>query len=351
MRETGGAAVGEQQTVQICRTPANQCPGLYFIQLDQAEKQRQVEVELPLPGAWLEVAECNPLPGERKCSSLPVLLIRGEEPLPNETILSVQGTVNGEPFVCPGSECRVPVGPTGLDGVALEFWADSSFGDSSEHYTAKVRLIPWGDFTNPEGQSIDPNAWYIDVLSDRWVGGELASCSATWQVFPGLDGPPVWLTSPDAVEELRSETSFYYLAGQLIHSGVVDASACLDGGLEAVNIASACGVEAAKPMLVEWQNRFDGEILDASTQSGVPARLLKEVFARESQVWPGIFNSYQEAGLGQMTERGADTVLLWNPDFFHQFCPLVLGQPFCDLGFGNLGRRNRICCAGRWCGR
>jgi hypothetical protein len=39
-----------------------------------------------------------------------------------------------------------------------------------------------------------------------------------------------------------------------------------------------------------------------------------------------------------MTEQGADTVLLWNPEFFHEFCPLVLGQPawaFCDLGFGN----------------
>jgi hypothetical protein len=163
-----------------------ECPGLYFIELEQTQKQRQVEVELPLPGAWLEVAECNPLPGERKCSTLPVILIRGEEPLPNETILNVQGTVNGEPFVCMGSECRLPIAPTGLDGVALEFWVDSSFGDSSEHYSAKVRLVPWGDFANPEDQSSDPNIWYVDVLSDRWVGGELASCSATWQVFPGL---------------------------------------------------------------------------------------------------------------------------------------------------------------------
>ena len=68
-----------------------------------------------------------------------------------------------------------------------------------------------------------------------------------------------------------------------------------------------------------------------------PARLLKNVFSRESQIWPGIFSTYKEAGLGQLTEQGADTVLLWNPSFFAQFCPLVLNQAFCDLGWGNLG--------------
>jgi len=30
-------------------------------------------------------------------------------------------------------------------------------------------------------------------------------------------------------------------------------------------------------------------------------------------------------------------VLLWNPDFFHQFCPLVLDKKFCEGGFWTLG--------------
>lgn len=316
--------------------PANQCPGLYLIDRGTAPDSREVEVELPIPEVWLSVDGCNPLPGERKCSTLPNLLFSGMEPLPNETIISIQGTFNGVPFACMGAECRLPIQPTGMEGVEVEFWADSSFGDSSQHYTARVRLVPWGDFMNPDNGSNDPSAWYVDVLSTQWVGGEIASCSFTWQSFPGLEGPPEWLSRSVTAQDLTTDTGYYYLAGALIQNGVVKPDGCLDGGLQAANVASACGVEAARPYLVEWQNRFDGEILQVSQDTGVPARLLKNVFARESQIWPGIFTTYKEAGLGQLTEQGADTVLLWNPDFFDQFCPLVLNQAYCDLKWGNL---------------
>jgi hypothetical protein len=178
----------------------------------------------------------------------------------------------------------------------------------------------------------------VDVLSSQFQGEPVASCSDVWQTFPDIGGPPTWLTSPETVEELRSEVSYYYLAGALITYGIVDAGSCLDGGLQAPNIASACGVEAARPELMVWQNRFDEDIMQASQDTGIPARLLKNVFSRESQIWPGIFRTYKETGLGQLTENGADTVLLWNPSFFHQFCPLILSQPYCDLGYGNLSR-------------
>ena len=61
----------------------------------------------------------------------------------------------------------------------------------------------------------------------------------------------------------------------------------------------------------------------------MPAQLLKNIFARESQFWPGTTAGHPEAGLGQMTDGGADAVLTWNPSFYEQFCPSVLDQSVC----------------------
>lgn len=312
------------------------CPGFYLQALSSSGAERKIEVALPLPVVWASITNCNAQDADTHCTTLPNLQLKAEEPLPNESVISVQGTVGGEPFQCMGDTCTLPLKPTGMDGVVVEFWADSSFGDSTEHYTARVRLIPWGEFMNPEKKSTDARKWYVDVLSSQWRDGKLATCSDTWQAFPPIGGLPEWLTSPDESQDLQSDVSYYYLAGSLITHGVVDASTCQDGGLQAPNVGSACGVEAARPKLVEWQNRFNDEILQASSETGVPARLLKNVFARESQIWPGIYTTYKEAGLGQLTENGADTVLLWNPDFFNQFCPLVLDKKYCEKGFGNL---------------
>jgi hypothetical protein len=315
----------------------NQCKGFYLHPLDSSASEKQIEVELPKPSVWVTITDCNAQPPDGRCTTLPNLLLTAEEPLPNETIINVQGTIAGQPFICTGSTCSIPLTPTGMDGTVVEFWADSSFGDSTEHYTARVRLVPWGDFMNPEQASNDPLAWYVDILSSQWRDGKLATCSDTWQVFPSIGGPPDWLRSPETQADLQTDISYYYLAGSLITYGIVDASGCVDGGLQAPNIGSACGVEAARPQLIEWQNRFDDEILQVASETGVPSLLLKNVFARESQIWPGIYTTYKEAGLGQLTSNGADTVLLWNPDFFGQFCPFVLDKKFCEMGFGNLG--------------
>jgi hypothetical protein len=46
--------------------------------------------------------------------------------------------------------------------------------------------------------------------------------------------------------------------------------------------------------------------------------------------------------LGQLTELGADTVLLWNPDFFNQFCPLMLSDEVCENGYVQMEEEHQI---------
>ena len=146
----------------------------------------------------------------------------------------------------------------------------------SQHYTAKVRLVPWGDFMNPDGEFHRPDRLVRGCAQhpvDRRRTGQLL---LHLEAFPGLEGPPDWLTSPASLDDLTTDTGYYYLAGALIQNGIVNAEACLDGGLQAANVATACGVEAARPYLVEWQNRFDGEILQVSSDTGVPAAPAQE---------------------------------------------------------------------------
>jgi hypothetical protein len=94
-------------------------------------------------------------------------------------------------------------------------------------------------------------------------------------------------------------------------------------------------LDVARPAVTAWQNQFDEIILNVAKDSGVPAHLLKNLFAIESQFWPGI-SQKNVVGLGQLTELGADTTLLWNPPFFRQFCPLVMDSRECSKGYLHL---------------
>jgi len=175
------------------------------------------------------------------------------------------------------------------------------------------------------------------VISTQWAGDPIASCAAAWESFPPPDGLPQWLSTPLTTAELRSNIPYSYLAANLISQGVADASDCPNGGLSSDGSANACGLDAAAPTVQEWQNRFDDLILSVSKDDNVPAQLLKNLFSRESQFWPGVFRNGKDVGLGQLTEGGADTALLWNPSFYNQFCPLVLDKSLCESsGFSNL---------------
>ncbi len=136
-------------------TNPQECKGLYLHKVSVTPSKRTVEISLPSPEVFVSIAGCNKESGQNNCTTLPYLRLQALEPLPNEQIIQILGTVNGAGFSCPGSACDLPLSPTGMEGVQVEFWAESSYGDSSERYSAQVRVIPWGDFANPDQPATD----------------------------------------------------------------------------------------------------------------------------------------------------------------------------------------------------
>jgi hypothetical protein len=215
---------------------------------------------------------------------------------------------------------------TSEDGATLQFWAISSYGDTSEMFNALFRVAL------TDGGDPDQNYWYVDVLSSQWAGVPVASCVEAWGALPPIGGPPRWLSTPTQSESLGTDVPYNYLAANLIRMGQVDVTACSDGGLLADGTASTCGIEQSRDEVNAWQNQFDSIILNIGRDTGVPAHLLKNLFAKESQFWPGA-SPKSDIGLGQLTLQGADTTLLWNPPFFRQFCPLVMDSAECAKGY------------------
>jgi len=316
-------------TQELCTEgKVKDCDGFYIYLVDEVPSQREVLVELPYAEAWINIEDCSPLSttATNLCEIRPTLVITGSEPLPNEEIIGIGGLIDGEPFTC-DEPCRIRLAPTDDDGVIVEFWAYSSYGDSSETFKAQVRVAE-DDEGNP-----DQSYWYVDVLSTQWIGEVEASCAESWESFPPVGGPPQWLTTPKRAEDLNTKVPYSYLAANLIVAGFVDASGCTNGGLLSEGFgANTCGLEVAHPAVTEWQNRFDSMILEVAQETGVPAQMLKRLFARESQFWPVLFEG-GDTGLGQLTEDGADTTLLWNESFFEQFCPLVISSERCEKGY------------------
>lgn len=317
-------------------TDLSKCQGLYLHHIRTYPDERQVEVTLPSARVWIELEGCTLVSPQNLCPDLPVLVLRGEEPLAGERITAIQGSVDGQPFRCESDICKLPLYVTPLYGSQMEFWAESSYGDTSQVYTAQFRVVDSGVSNVPGGAG-----YYVDVISSQWKGPPLPSCAQIWESFPPVGEPPAWLRTPEQEELMATEEPYYYLAGRLISQGLVDVSACSTGGLLPNGYADACGLESARRLVELWQNQFDARIIEVAKESGLPAQLMKNLFAQESQFWPGIFKVPYEFGLGQLTDKGGEVVLIWNPDFFNQFCPLVLSQDACAGGYLGLNEEHR----------
>ena len=306
------------------------CKGFFLVLVDSQPAQKEISTALPPATVQVTVENCNPVytSSTSICEVEPILVLTGIEPLPDYSITSIEGLYGGQSFTC-GAVCRLQLPVTGEQGLVLQFWAYSSYGDSSEVFNALVRVA----LAN-EGDP-DRSFWYVDVLSSQWAGVPVASCVQAWGVLPPVGGPPEWISTPTESEKLGTDVPYTYLAENLIRQGIVDASLCPNNGLLPDGGVNTCGMDAAREAVRQWQNQFDEIILNVAKDSGVPAHLLKNLFATESQFWPGA-GLKTDIGLGQLTELGADTTLLWNPPFFHQFCPLVMDSAECSKGYLSL---------------
>jgi hypothetical protein len=303
------------------------CQGYYLVFFKSEPAQRDVAVVQPPPVVWVALDGCVPFNSTFRCEALPTLVLSSEEPMEGAHITGLAGRMDGRAFTC-DPVCQVDLAPTDSDGLYLEFWANSSYGDSSVLFEARVRVVTSDDPAD--------HSWYVDVLSTQWRGAPLAGCSQTWGTFPPVGGVPAWLSTPLRAEDLATNIPYEYLAANLIKQGVADTSSCTDGGLLDNGLVSPCGLETARNAVDDWQNRFDGLIFSAAQGTGIPAQVLKNIFSRESQFWPGLTIGHPEAGLGQMTNGGADTTLLWNRPFYEQFCPSVLEGAICRRGYAHL---------------
>ncbi|MCX8024357.1 MAG: hypothetical protein N3A60_04060 [Thermanaerothrix sp.] len=167
------------------------------------------------------------------------------------------------------------------------------------------------------------------------------TCNEIWGIRQRPPYIPPILEPSVSLAELNTNTPYYYLVAMLIRNKVVDARDCPGQGLQTPYVANVCGVERARSVLAEWQNMYDAEIIQASQNTGIPPRLLKQLFAIESQFWPGTYGNGYEIGLGQLNQSGADTLLLYNSPFFQRLCNGILHPNRCELGYANLSSEER----------
>jgi len=129
-----------------------------------------------------------------------------------------------------------------------------------------------------------------------------------------------WVYVPESPDELYTEERYFFLAGQLISAGVVDASDCPSGGLMLNGYANACGMSEAMPTVIAVQNLMNEPILQAYEDVGVPPVLLKQVISTESQFWPSQ-QTIVHYGYGHITNIGIRNALQWNADLRAKVCP------------------------------
>ena len=297
-----------------------QCSGLF---LKYAGTERVVlKEEVELPELSMRVDALNCAAGDW-CDERLSLKFSGEEPLEGYQVTQIHVQIGGRERTCKADSCEFRMPVTGEQGVWVEYWADSSYGDQSDHSWVRLRNVEEDDL------------YRVDILGDEWVDSAPAA-SVTWNLFPAIGhSMSEFLAQPLTSDFLMTTKRYAFLSGNLIRWGYVDASTCPAGGLLSNGNANECGEQVSASLVLSWQNRYDEAIYDSAQKFNVPARAIKGIIAQESQFWPFSTSKY-ELGLGNITDNGADMLLNWDVDYYLDVCQPVLGVVRCSSGFGSL---------------
>jgi hypothetical protein len=123
---------------------------------------------------------CASFGGGGYCTSAPAISLSGEEPLSDYSISSIEGPSG---VLCPGASCSWE--PPQGEG-SLAFWADSTFGDTSEQgsvsYKVDTQPPVLGGIPAPDGS----NGWYRNPMVITPSASDATSGVASAQVC--IDG-------------------------------------------------------------------------------------------------------------------------------------------------------------------
>ncbi|MCF6278090.1 MAG: hypothetical protein L3J16_04985 [Anaerolineales bacterium] len=145
-----------------------------------------VEVVDNLPEATIAgtLQNCNEHNGW--CTNAATLHLAGAEPLAGESILALEGTRNGEAFLCQSDSCDIPLVAGTND---FTFWALSSYGDSSRMGTlsAKVDAIA-PEINGAVSGTPGENGWFISDVTLTASASDPTPGSGLERFESSLDG-------------------------------------------------------------------------------------------------------------------------------------------------------------------
>ena len=318
-----GYQVYQQWLQGICKQTFDReepCDGLTLHYIGPINEQLEVSITMPGAVAYPGLVNCAPW---GQCSQHPQMMFGGVEPLaPRHHIDLVHVEFEeGQEYICEAEACAVQMPLTNADGQDVTYFVTSSYGDDSLKTTFQYRNI-----------QLEDGSFLFQIIGSDWdrfipVG------AAQWEFFPDLDNSLVpWLGEVSAPDALFTDHDYALLAGVLILRGDVSALGCADGGLLPNFAASACGIERAQEQVIEAQNRFNTQIIEAANKYQVPPMLLKGLIGQESQFWNG-WVIEGEYGYGMLTDEGADMLLRWHIETFLDLCIPAYGVNECAWGY------------------